>query len=221
VILVYVDTINLKQNLDAWWTNLKDNSNYPLDNKQIILIPKSQRFGPHSKGDMRRLVGPATQYDTQIPDITATKKDSSFIHLNKPLKSAARSFYQDWAKQPAAERHNPSLGEILVTRVGWRHLTRKRRRPERIIQSLQLLGIAKRIIKEVGNVGWLGRMEECKLRNATIQRRELLGIRARVKFPFRHESVVQVILERKRIYGQNLVSQKTWFYSVYEVRRDG
>lgn len=220
-ILVYVDTVNLKQNLDAWWTDLKDESNYPSGNKQIVLVPKSKKFGPHSKGHMRQLLGPATQYDEQLPVISATKEDVSYVHLKQPMKDCARKFYREWSALPAAERSNPELGEVLVTRVGWRHITRKGRRPERIIQSLQLLGVAKRIIREVGNVGWLGRMKETPLKNGTIQRRELLGIRAKVKFPFRHESIIQVILERKRIYGQNLISDQTWFYSVYEARRGG
>lgn len=220
-ILVYVDTVHLKQNLDAWWTDLNDETNYPADNKQIVLVPKSQKFGPHSKGHMRQLIGAATQYDAQLPVIRATKEDSSYVHLNQPLKASARKFYRDWSNLSAVQRSNPALGEVLVTRVGWRHITRTRRRQERIIQSLQLLGIAKRIVKEVGNVGWLGRMEEVLLKNGTTQRRELLGLRARVAFPFRHESVIQVILERKRVYGQNLISDRTWFYSVYEVRRGG
>lgn len=218
-ILVYVDTVNLKRNLDAWWTNLKDDANYTTDNKQIVLVSKSNKFGPHSKGHMRELIGPETQYDALLPLINATKEESFYIHLTQPLKDCARTFYRSWAKSPLAERTNPKLGEVLVSRVGWRHITRRGRRPERIIQSLQLLGVAKKIIQEVESVGWLGRMEDRTLENGTTQRRELLGIRARVRFPFRHESIVQVILERKRIYRQNLISEKTWFYSVYEARR--
>jgi hypothetical protein len=218
-ILVYVDTDNKKQNLDAWWTNLKDESSYSNENKQIVLIPKSQKFGPHSKGDMRTLVGPAMQYDENLPIVTLAKEDSSFIRLDQPLKNCARNFYRNWSALSKAERTNPKVGEVLVTRVGWRHLTRLGRSHERIVQSLQLLGAAKRIIQEVGSIGWLGRMEERQLKNGNIQRRELLGIRAKVKFPFRHESVVQVILERRRIYGQTLLSDQTWFYSVYEARR--
>jgi len=218
-ILVYVDTVNLKQNLDAWWTDLKDDANYTTDNKQIVLVAKSNKFGPHSKGHMRELIGPATQYDEQLPVVIATKEDSSYVHLKQPLKDSARRFYRGWSASPTTERSNPMLGEVLITRVGWRHITRSGRRQERIIQSMQLLGVAKRIIKEVGSIGWLGRMEDRPLKNGTTQRRELLGIRAKVKFPFRHESVIQVILERKRIYGQNLISEKIWFYSVYEARR--
>lgn len=218
-ILVYVDTDNWKQNLDAWWTDLKDDSNFAADNKQIVLVPKSQKFGPHSKGYMRRLIGSEMQYDQQLPIINASKEDSSYVHLKMPLKDCARNFYRAWSALPTVERCNPKLGEVLVTRVGWRHITRQGRRQERIIQSMQLLGVAKRIIKEVGSVGWLGRMEDRQLKNGTTQRRELLGIRAKVRFPFRQESVIQVILERKRIYGRDLISDMTWFYSVYEARR--
>lgn len=218
-ILVYVDTANLKQNLDAWWTDLKDDSTYSDENKQIVLVPKSQRFGPHSKGHMRRLLGPETQYDANLHPLTAVHKDSSYVSVVLPLKACARKFYREWAVLPAAERTHPGLGEILVTRNGWRHITRKGRRHEHIVQSLQLLGIAKRMIKEVEDVGWIGRMEERRLKNGTIQRRELLGIRAKVTFPFRQESVIQVILERKRIYGKILISERTTFYSVYEARR--
>ena len=218
-ILVYVDTENKKQNLDAWWTDLNDESSYSSKNENIVLIPKSQRFGPHSKGDMRRLIGPAMQYDELLPIVTLSKEDSSYIHLNQALKDCARTFYRDWSALPLASRTNPALGEVLVTRVGWRHLTRRGRRQERIVQSMQLLGAAKRIIQEVDSIGWLGRMEERQLKNGNIQRRELLGIRAKVRFPFRHESVVQVILERKRTYGQTLLTEQTRFYSVYEARR--
>lgn len=76
------------------------------------------------------------------------------------------------------------------------------------------------MIAEVGDIGWLGRMAEKTLKNGSKQTRELLGIRAKVKFPWRSESIVQVILERKRVFTNTGMSERVCFYSVYEARRD-
>lgn len=49
-----------------------------------------------------------------------------------------------------------------------------------------------------------------------------MGLRGIVSFPYRHQSVVQVVLKRNRLVSPSDARrerQKIWFYSVYELRR--
>lgn len=71
---------------------------------------------------------------------------SYFNFTSKTIKQAAKSFYKEWAL--SADRINPSIGEIIVSREGWRHISRRGRKPERIIQSWLLLGVAKKLFRK-------------------------------------------------------------------------
>ncbi|MCH8961835.1 MAG: DUF4365 domain-containing protein, partial [Bacteroidetes bacterium] len=141
-VLVYVDFHTRK----AWWTDLKAASSYcPEQNRGIILIPKHQRFGVHSIGHLRKLRG-YFDIDRNLDVIHLQQKDLLTNSLSKSLKVCARDFYKEWSSSPIQERNNPMLGEISVSRVGWRHITRRGRGADNIIQSWLLLGAAKRII---------------------------------------------------------------------------
>src|SRR5690242_9236508 len=143
VILVYVDN-----NRNAYWTNLKDNQSYTTDNNSIILIPKNQRFGAHSKGHFKK-IGDFFPQDRQLQSIRLERNDLSYLKIDTALKFSAREYYKNWSTSIEAERTNPGLGVVTVNRSGWRHISRSERGYDKIFQSWQLLSAAKKIIQNV------------------------------------------------------------------------
>ncbi|MBI3556322.1 MAG: DUF4365 domain-containing protein [Deltaproteobacteria bacterium] len=220
VILVYVDPSTDALMPHAWWTDLRAESSYCSENKNIILVPKVQRFGAHSKGHIKRLCG-VVPTDARLPVIRASRKDVCYFSLSEPLKKRAKEFYDLWGKTPVGERTNPVLGEVSPTRIGWRHISRKGRRPERIHQSWQLLGIAKRMIQETTAGTSLGRSSVLIAADKSTVIKDYVGLRSRVIFPHRHEGVIQVVMRRVRRISPagSTVSQKIYFYSIYEIRQ--
>jgi hypothetical protein len=219
-VIVFIDDTVDQKDPPAWWADLKDPSTYSLTNKGMLLIPKNQRFGPHSKGDFHRLCGSAP-IDKVLPVIELTRDELIIPDRSQPLIYAARGFYKSWSQTSFPTQH-PTMGQILVNRVGWRHITRQKRLKERVFQSLNLLSAAKRIVTEIGEVDMLGRPDVKNLEAGAIKVTDHLGLRATVIFPHRHQSVVQVVLRRERIISKLAKSppfQRIWFLSVYELRR--
>ena len=212
VILIFVN-----DDKKCFWVDLKDDSSYTSENKSIILVNKQNRFGAHSKGHFKKISGFFPE-DRHIPTVELNNENLSHIKLNQPLNLSVRNFYKEWSNSPKEERTHKSLGEIIVNRVGWRHISRKQRGINKIFQSWLLLSAAKKIIQEV-NVLYENRNENTSDDELRINTN--YALRAKVIFPNRQESIVQVILRGyKRINTTNkTVEQKTWFYSVYEPRR--
>lgn len=215
VILVYVDAKK-----KAFWTNLKDDNSYTTDNRGIILVPIEQRFGAHSKGHFRK-IGDFFPQDRQLQTIRLEKKDLSYLKIDTSLKLTANDFYKKWRSCPVIERTNPGLGEVTVNRSGWRHISRSHRGYDKIFQSWQLLSAAKEIIKKVDRAYQITKQELTNEDDSEYTLKDFISLRAKVIFPNRHESVVQVILRRKKTVNKiaNNVHQQVWFYSVYEPRR--
>jgi len=218
VIIFVDDTIN-RRNPPAWWTDLKDSSSYSETNKGMLLIPKNQKFGEHTKGEFHKLCGSAP-VDRTLSVITTTIDDIVFNDFNKTLRCAAREFYVSWSKN-YFPTENPKLGKIFINRVGWRHITKNGRKIERIVQSFSLLGVAKKLIEQIDDIDMLGRAKVEQTGNRYTKITDYLGIRANIIFPHRHQSVVQVVLLRSRLINPitGVVKQKIWFLSVYELRR--
>lgn len=212
VILVYVDFKSEK----AWWTDLKDEMSFTNDNKSIILIPKTQRFGEHSFGNFKKLKG-FLHTDPELKEIILKKENVDYFNfVKKTIKVSAKEFYKKWSI--SNERDNPSLGEIIVSREGWRHISRKGRKPERIIQSWNLLGAAKQIIQTVEKAYQLRQFKSSHDQLGNYLITDYISLRGQVIFPQRHSSIVQVVLIRKRKFNStnNLIENKTRFLSVYE-----
>lgn len=225
-VLVFVDDTLDRKDPPAWWVDLKDPSSYSPTNRGMLLVPKSQRFAHHTKGDFHRLCGAGTQ-DRTLNVIELSRAETLIPRLGKTesLRDDAWSFYKDWRSDSTA-RTNSSLGEIIVNRVGWKHITRRDRLPERIMQSWILLGAAKQIIFQESRVIHFGRASVYELEDGNKLIHDYLGLRSVVTFPYRHHAVVQVVLKRRRLIqpspswrGED--RQKIWFYSVYELRRGG
>jgi len=221
-VLIFVDDASTPMSPPAWWVSLKEDAAYSPTNAGMILIPKHQRFSHHSKGDFHRLCGHGV-YDRQLESFALNRSETVIPRLgkNESIRDDAWDFYKRW-RADVTSCKNPKLGTILVNRVGWKHITRKGRLPERILQSWTLLGAAKKIIANSDKAISLGRTKTTPFPDGNMLIEDYLGLRAIVSFPHRHHSSVQVVLKRSRlICPQNLNAQreKIWFYSVYELRR--
>ncbi len=221
-VLVFVDDTKDKMNPPAWWVDLRDPAAYSTTNAGIILIPKLQRFAHHTKGAFHRLCGSAT-HDRRLNVYALNRDETVLPSLGKTesLRDDAWGFYKAW-RDDASSRDNPVLGRILVNRVGWKHITRRGRLPERIVQSWLLLGAAKKLISSSEDVYNLGHAKRTTFEDGNSVIEDYLGLRAIFTFPYRHQSVVQVVLKRSHLVAPGNKSQereKIWFYSVYELRR--
>jgi hypothetical protein len=147
-----------------------------------------------------------------------TEKDFQFLKFNKSVKESAREYYHEWIKAPLEERIHPELGDITISRVGWRHITRQDRKQNRIINSLALLSVAKKIITKTSKCYQVRQLETKSNLDGTFVLTDFLSIKCNVTFPFRQGSLIQVILKRKRkLNGNNdIIGSKIWFYSIYE-----
>jgi hypothetical protein len=218
MIMIYIDPSNWSSP-EAFWTDLRDPNSFSPDNQQIVLFPKHQRFGIHSKADISALCK-STSADRMLPLIEARREDVNYTALSAKPKEAARKFYHAWKNEPEDIRKNPIIGVIEVSRVGWRHMNRQGRKAERIISSWGLLGVAKKIIPTVSVVQRLGRNRLTNLADGSKQFLDFLALRARVSFPHRAGAVVQVVIKRKRVISASGGFQaRHWLYSVYELRR--
>jgi hypothetical protein len=221
-VLIFVDDTLNKNNPPAWWADLKSAGSYSTTNSGMILIPKSQRFAHHSKSTFHRLCGTGPS-DRQLEEIRMRRKDTLVPRLGRTesLRNDAWEFYKAW-RDGVPSYVNPILGPILINRVGWKHMTRRDRLPERIVQSWQLLGAAKEMVANCKSIFTLGHATHQHYPDGNTQVTDYLGLRASVVFPHRHQSILQVVLRRSRLItpaNQNRERQKIWFYSVYELRR--
>ncbi len=220
VIIIYTQYLIDDSKAISWWTDATDTNSYSENVQSYILIPKKQRFKGHSIGDLKKLCG-HKQQDYNLPKIELTRNDVSLYKISSKIKDEARKYYTNWAKSDISERYNPTLGEIQITRVGWRHLTRKNRKTERIIQSWSLLGVAKRIIKEIKEPENINRSHTEIIGDWKIIKSYVI-LRAFVTFPHRYESSITVVIRKQiKINIKNGISEKPkhWFFSVYESRR--
>lgn len=223
-ILIYVDEPTDKNKMpNAWWVDLKSDDSYSNKAKSMILIPKYQRFADHTIGEIKKLCG-TRHLDNNLQQIKLRRQDVNLFNLKEDLKKQARKIYVEWANRdltPITERINPKLGEIIISRVGWKHITRKNRKTERILQSFHLLGAAKQMIKRVKEPVLLGH-SSYKSENGVGISSDYIGLRALITFPHRYESALMVVLKRQRKVDENNgkeIDCKIWFYSIYEARR--
>lgn len=221
-VLVFVDDELSKENPAAYWVDLKRQDAYSTTNKGLVLIPKNQRFAHHTKGVFHRLCG-SNPSDQELQEVHLGRKDSLIAGLGKRdcLRKDAWEFYSNWKNLNGLDL-NPALGQIIVNRVAWDHMTRANRLPERVSQSWLLLGAAKKMIAECTKYWTLGHASARAFPDNACELTDYLALRSKVSFPHRHHSVVQVILKRSRFvdgHSQVMSRQKIWFYSVHELRR--
>lgn len=220
VILVYVDTkVKSGGQEQAWWVDLKNPASYTTKAESYILVPKEQKFDVTAKKKIYSLTEHRHQ-ESKLINIETGNNIFSHITLNKePIKQSAKSYY-DSLKKTKLSPTCTEFKDILFTRVGWKHITRKTRSLQRIIQSLILLPVAKEIIEKVDRYQVVDYYFDDDGTGGGILYQTLL-IRGRVTFPYRYPAVVNVILRRKIKISKEgkYLEIKLWFYSVYESRR--
>jgi hypothetical protein len=217
VVMVYVDPSSNPKEPEAWWADLKSSESYTSDNKSIILLPKQQKFGSHSKGEFFKLCGPRVHYQ-KLTNLKFTSNELKLGALSESLKTNARNYYTHWKNGSLLDRTNPDLGEIIVNRIGWRHITRRERLSLAVSQSFQLLPVAARIIREVTPAKTLRAWVEKVIDQERIFD-DLLCLDAQVYFPHRQRTVVRVVLRRRRTFNDitGTSDSRIWFYSVFEM----
>lgn len=231
VALIYVqEEVIGKTPRNAWWTDLKSSESYTT--RGSILIPLKNRFQAGiecrslfnrlAKGQQRYLG--LTKIDMTEPSALPNKLDQ----MSKAKKAAAIEFYKKWK---ASCPINPKLGQIIVNRTGWSHLTRSERPVPRILNSFELLPAAARIVSEIKDWKILRRGKSIReLNKHNYCSYDYIGISALVNWQAKPPTEVMVILRRQTTISEGTdikerttkvfdVSVKIWFYSVYEPGR--
>ncbi len=231
VALIYVkEELQGKIPRSAWWADLKSLDSY-LPNG-TILVPLKNRFqeGIECRRPFERLAsGQHRRLGLVTIDMTAQGPlPNKLNQMSKGVKAAAIDFYRLWKK---ASPKNPDLGQIIVNRTGWAHITRVARPVPRILTSFELLPAAARIVSEVQSWKVLRRGPSVRtFKDGSWAVYDYIGISALVKWPARAPSEVMVILRRQTTFAENqtldtvpptvrIVDRRTWFYSVYEPGR--
>lgn len=231
VAFIYVKNESLgKTPKSAWWADLKSPKAYTerdtirvsLRNRFQAGIECRRPFERLASGQHRRLG--LAEIDMAIPGQLPSKLDQ----MKNGAKFAAINFYRCWKSSTVT---NPVLGEVIVNRTGWSHMTRVDRPVSRILTSFELLPAAARIVSEV-------RSWQVLRRGASVRSfdddswavYEYIGLSAMVKWAARAPTEVTVILRRQTTFaedpttgpvqkGVRVIERKTWFYSVYEPGR--
>lgn len=232
VVLIYVKEEPLgKSPSKAWWADLKSSNVYTVNG--TIIVPKKNRFqaGIECRRPFSRLAsGQHRQLGLEEIDMsTLWDLPSKLNSMSKGTKFAAWEFYKQWQSAGAT---NPELGDIVVNRTGWSHMTRVGRPVSRIQTSFELLPAAARIVASIKNWQVLRRGEtERSFPDGSWAIYHYLGLSAMVKWPARESSEVMVILRRQTILVEDNVStdserkirvlgRKIWLYSIYEPGRN-
>ena len=215
VLLAYVADPE-KRTTKVYWQDLRADSSYSTTNRGVVLIPEGQTLGSHMKGRLQALCGSVSD-DAGLPTIDMRGVQSRLANPSFNRKKA-RAFYREWAL--SSERSHPDLGLVIVSNLGWRHITRKSRRLENVYNSLALLEVAKQMI--IAGVSWrqLG-SATTTTRLKTIDVIDHISLRAKIKFKHRAAGPVQVILQRTRSisHATGAVVAKLAFLSVHELTR--
>jgi hypothetical protein len=190
---------------EAFWADLDRAETYDSGG---VRVPIRQKFCGASLERLKRLAG-TIGADSTLPLIETVKADLDYVRPERDLRSAAKDRYRAIGSVGAASE---LLGMVQFKRVGWQHITRNGRPILRIIQSLQLLGVAQRIVAESTSARLVRRLDRPDAPA------ELYAVDARVTFPHRDPAVVRVIV-LKQLTGARTSEERSWFYSVYERRR--
>lgn len=218
VLLIYVNADVNRKNRDkarlvdlkhphAWWVRVDD---YHLDsNCDFIAIPKINLFQEHSKGFLKKIIMPLLKSWENYPLIAVSASLLKLWNSGKVNQIAKPYYYQEWAMHNPLISMNKNQYPLIVSRVGWRHITLSRRK-ERIVMSKKLLPIAKQIITmSAGIVPVVLKIEDDV--DVIIQ---YLGYRGRVMIEGNLHRVQVVV---KHIVNTNSMEEKFWFYSVHLV----
>jgi hypothetical protein len=198
VVFVWCDTSKKRPRL--FWAHI--NKKTRSKEGWRVYISKKAKFGSHSSGDLYRLAAKYYSLRDRLPRIS----DANGPHIPvRAVKKAALEFYKQWQREPII---SPALGEVRITRRGWRHITAISRTQRSVVSRLALLGAAKEILARVGDARKCRDFVET-LKNGTKRRRVFYIQTAVAEFRHRGDVVVSVITEQ-------LDDGPISFYGVYE-----
>lgn len=217
----------------AWWVDLKSEEAYSANGR--IIVPLKNRFevGIECRKPFSKLAaGQLRALELETVNLKDTGKLPGSLKggMGESLKKTAWNFYISWRK---AEPRHPLLGDILINRTGWSHITRQGRPVPRIETSFRLLPAAARILEKIQSWKVLRRGKTVRsYPDGSWSQLDFLGVSANVIFPDRGKTEVIVILRRELRYyeipkadatddteKQLNVESRVWFYSVYEPGR--
>ncbi len=197
----------------AWWVNLKLSEVYPDEMDTILKIPKKNQFDENSKGEIMKLATPYLNV-RKYPIVNLNSENYRYI-TGGNFKKESRRFF----KSIITVEYQPLNTKVQFNRVGWRHINYKRRKIQRRLNSYRHLGAIEPILEQVREFKVLESSVDRLSNGHTLVKRKI-GIRANLYSKDTTPVLVQLILLNKRIYnGDDIVEQKTWFYSIYELTR--
>lgn len=199
-ILIHVDP----DSLEARWENLHAEDGLLSSS---IRVPASQIFNAQAKEKIGELCG------TLHRDVTAENVDTyadHFPHLrsNEHIQVAARQFYRELGSRPIKIGNTDQ--QVIFTREGWRHITRRGRPELTRFQSFVLLGTILPILE--------GMSASDVKRQPTPHEpddEQYYAIKAAVSFPHRQTGIVKIVLHRNARDPEGQYR----FHTIYEPRR--
>lgn len=218
VVLIYVENPPHRSGNSfprAWWCDLNSQSTYTAANKGIALIPKTQRFGDHSKGDIQGLAH-WRRVPEAPPTVEVAPSEFDAFHSRRSLKQAAREWF---CAAQSREIVSPGLGTVHFTRTGWRHLTRTSRRRLHMLQSLSVLPCVPAVLNVESDWRRIGRARTSVEQGCTAIYDHLCKD-ATVVFPHRGRADIRVVVRRRlAVDDDGRRTTHNWFLSAYEVSR--
>ncbi|TGB69523.1 DUF4365 domain-containing protein [Escherichia sp. E4930] len=207
----------------AYWTNLRSEKNKLSDGS--IHFEIKDKFDAAAKVNIYNLcwqwarLRSLPRLSANIPtspaiDETAFSKISPYA---ENLYLIAKEYYKNLMKESKSPL-NPF--QVVFTRRGWEHITRKSRPSETKIQSLILLPVAMRILlkttqSESKKITFTDEKSVGQLRRRWYESRT-----CNATFYARDAAVVRVIIERTQLFHKGILKQDvSVFYSVHEVAR--
>lgn len=201
----------------AWWINLKDDTAYDDEHNHLFGNPEN-RFNKAARYRLNELVR-HQKYLKGRAKINIKGEILNGCLGKSSIKKIAQDYYKSLGKEPMMTL-NPDLDrKIEFTRVGWRHILRRKRRKSRIIQSLLLLPLIPAVLENSEDYTILD-VKISKGENGEDIVLETIGIQAACEFNYRFPSIIHLILLRKTVFMNASFKERIWFYSIYEIGRN-
>ncbi len=205
-------------NEKAWWIDLKDEDSYDNEHRHLYAMPKN-RFNKAAYNKISELV----RHQKYLKGRASININGGILRgclcSEFNIKEVAHKYYEKLGEDIIESPNVDLNGRIEFTRVGWRHILRKSRRKSRILQSLLLLPLIPTIINQSPDYSILD-AKASKGKNGESIISEKLGIQAACEFNYRFPSIIQIILIRKKVFFEEMPTERIWFYSIYEMSRN-
>ncbi|MGJ5719921.1 DUF4365 domain-containing protein [Morganella sp. B601] len=207
----------------AYWTNLRSEKNKLSDGS--IYFEIKDKFDATAKVNiynlcwqwarLRSLPRLAANMPTSLViDETAFAKITPYA---ESLYLIAKQYYKNLMKESKSST-NPF--QVVFTRRGWEHITRRSRPGETKVQSLILLPVAMRILLKTTKSESKKITLTDERRDGQTRKRWYESRTCNVTFYARDAAVVRVIIERTQLFYKGKLRQDvSVFYSVHEVAR--